>query len=132
MGREAARVFVRFSCFVFLFPLCFAATPFEILERPGVVSPTGGYFYPPLGGVTPRGRRPVLGGGYAWKPPFWDFVGIFGCQWGQGPTDAQRPGPFVRGGGLLRAPSQALFTLHVLSRPRFFFFCSALGAPLDC
>ena len=36
-------------------------------------------------------------------------------------------GLFVWGGGLLRAPSQALFTLHVFPAPGFFFFL-AVGA----
>ena len=65
---------------------------------------------------------PNLGRGL-WTPPFWDFVGIFCCQWGQGPTDAQRPGPFVREGGLLGAPSQALFTRTFrFSPPQVLFF----------
>ena len=38
-------------------------------------------------------------------------------------------GLFVWGGGLLRAPSQALFTLHVFPAPGFFLFSSlAVGA----
>ena len=61
LGREAARVFLGFSCACFLFPLvfCCAATPF--LEGPGVVSLTRRVVLP-LGGVTPRGR-PSLGRG---------------------------------------------------------------------
>ena len=39
----------------------------------------------------------------------------------QGPSDAQRPGPFVREGAFF-LPPQALFFTRTFSRPRFFFF----------
>ena len=70
-----------------------------------------------------------MGGGYG-RPLFGDFVGIFLSAGGsQGPSDAPRPGPFVWEGGLLRAPSQALFTRTLFcSLPFFFFFFLALGA----
>ena len=78
---------------------------------------------------------PNLGRGL-WTPPFWDFVGIFCCQWGQGPTDAQRPGPLSGKGAFCVPPHRPFFTRALcFSLPQVFFFLSlglALGAPLDC
>ena len=77
-----------------------------------------------------RGER-LERGGYG-RPLFGILTASFVCLWGQGPTDAQRPGPFVWEGGLLRAPSQALFhTARFCPAPGFFFvFFLAFGATL--
>ena len=84
------------------------------LTNPAVVSPA------------PRPSEgqgePIFGRGHLGRPLFGDFVGIFCCLWGQGPTDALRPGPFCMGRGPFVCPLTGPFHTARFSRPRFFFF----------
>ena len=73
-----------------------------------------------------------MGGGFR-CPLFGDFVGIFCCQWGQGPTDAQRPGPLSGKGAFCVPPHRPFFTRTLLfSPPQVFFSFLAVGANACC
>ena len=78
--------------------------------------------------MTPRGR-PIFGRGHIGRPLFRDFVGIFCCLWGQGPTDALRPGPFCMGRGPFACPLTGPFHTARFF-PGFFFFFWPLGPRL--
>ena len=63
---------------------------------------------------------------------FWDFVALLVYGRGsQGPSDAMRPGPFCRGGGVFLCPLRSHFS-HArlfLPCPRFFFSFSRPSRP---
>ena len=66
-------------------------------------------------------------------PPFRGFCRHFLLPVGPGTHGRAASRAFVWVGGLLRAPSQALFHTHLwFSPPQVFFLDLALGAPLDC
>ena len=129
LGREAAGVFVCFSCLVVFFPLlfCFAAThffsPSRWSRRSGqrVISPA---------------PRPSEGEGSAssaegWSPPFLGFCRLFLIARGsQGPSDTASKA-FCLGRGLFTGPLRPFFT-RTFVPPQFFFLLSfsflALGA----
>ena len=66
-----------------------------------------------------QGERLERGGNG--RPFFGILSASFVASGARDPRTHGVQGLSVWGGGLLRAPSQALFTLHVFSRPRFFF-----------
>ena len=68
----------------------------------------------------------ILGGGYG-RPLFGILSASFVASGARDPRTPSVQGLFVRGGGLLCAPSQALFTLHVLFPPQGFFFSRSNG-----
>ena len=85
------------------------------LTNPAVVSPAP---RPSEG----QGERPFLGGGVLAALLLGILSASFVASGARDPRTHGVQGLFVRGGGLLRAPSQALFTLHGFSRPRSLFF----------
>ena len=103
----------------FFFPFCFAATLF-LDARVGSLTEVGQKVVLPTPRPSEGQEMPSLGRGL-WTPPFRDFVGIFCCQWGQGPTDAWRPGPFCVGRGPFACPLTGPFHTARFFPPQVFF-----------
>ena len=129
MGREAARVFVCFSCFVFLFPLFrFAATLF--LERPGVVSLTRRVkgLTQPLARVRARGAHFWAG---AMDAPFLGFCRHLLLPVGPGTHGRPASRAFCVGRGPFACPLTGPFHTARFFPPQvFFFFFLPLGPRL--
>ena len=139
-GLELARPFRgpfswdarRQGCFLASFPW-FVFSPFvwfcgftRFTRRPSQwldLRQARGARRPPLARVRARGS-PSEGGGLV--PSCSGFLVAFLYGRGsQGPSDAQRPGPFVGEGAFLSAPSGPFFHTHVsvCPYPRFCFVC---------
>ena len=139
-GLELARPFRgpfswdarRQGCFLASFPW-FVFSPFVLFcgftrftRRPSQwldLRQARGARRPPLARVRARGS-PSEGGGLV--PSCSGFLVAFLYGRGsQGPSDAQRPGPFVGEGAFLSAPSGPFFHTHVsvCPYPRFCFVC---------
>ena len=128
-GGKGFRVLLLF-CF---FPLLFCGHTFSRMTGGGLTNPA----------VVSPAPRPSEGQGGAlfWAGAYWpprrplfrDFDGIFCNQWGQGPTDALRPGPFCQGWGPFWCPHTGPFHTHLLffPAPGFFFAFEARCAMLE-
>ena len=127
-ARRQGSSCVSFVLF-FFFPFCFAATPF--LERSGVASLTRRVVLPTPRRSDSQGTAHFWAGALLAAPFLRNFVGIFCCLWGQGPTDAWRPGPFCVGRGPFACPLTGPFHTARFFPPRFFlFFFRPLGPRL--
>ena len=129
LGTRGGKGFRVLLLFCFSFPLLFCGHTFSRLTGGGLTNPAV---------VSPAPRPsegqgvPIFGRGHIGRPLFRDFVGIFCCLWGQGPTDAWRPGPFCVGRGPFACPLTGPFHTARFFPPQVFFFSffSALGATL--
>ena len=116
-GGKGLRVLLLFC---FSFPLLFCGHTFSRLTGGGLTNPA--VVSPAPRPSEGQGERPFLGGGILAAPLLGILSAFFVASGARDPRTHGVQGLFVRRGGLLRAPSQALFTLHGFSRPRSLFF----------